>query len=138
MPSAPDMNATTRLATYLRKNMHKRTLGYMLTHEYTPQSLSNFGLRALKRRDRTIAGALLAASDRMSAHNPGDELVINVVRLSRTDDQESDSYLVNGLEEVEPYLLIASPTLVFIPLMYFASNTSHPCPVTDSLICAGV
>jgi hypothetical protein len=112
MPSAPDMAATTRLAAALRRHMHNRTLGYMLTHAYTPQSLSNFGLRALKRRDRTIAGALLAASEMMKARNPGDELVINVARLSRTNDQETDSFWEVELEEVR-FPLLFNHALMF-------------------------
>ena len=101
LPPAPDMEASSRLVEILKREMLNRTLGYMLTHQYTRQTLSNFGLRALKRRDRTIAGALLAASAMMSADSPGDELVIQIARASQTF---SGSEPKIDFEEVQPPL----------------------------------
>ena len=116
-PSAPDMEATSRLAAFLEQNMHNRTLGYLLTHQYTQQSLSNLGLRALKRRDRTIAGALLAASTMMRAGSPGNELVINIARMSQTNDRDCDFNPEIEFEEVGSPLPAVAITMI-PPLTY--------------------
>ena len=88
-PSAPDMSAPQRLADALRKFLGSRTFGYMLTHEYTRQTLTALGLRGLKLRDRAVAGTVLAASTLMRAQGgPGDELVLHIAKAARDTPDE--------------------------------------------------
>ena len=71
------------LADCLTEELGDRTLGALLTHEYTKQSLANFGIRALKHSDRALAGAILGASELMKARRLGDELVLHIAKAYR-------------------------------------------------------
>ena len=85
-------NAEHQLAQYLKEHLGDRTLGALLTHGYTHQSLGNLGLMALKHHDRAIAGTLLAASALLKAGRTGDELVLHIAKANRLaiDDEEED------------------------------------------------
>ncbi len=63
---------------HLQEHPGNRTLGALLTHGYTMQSLGDLGLQALRHHDRAIAGTLLAASALLKAGRPGVELVLHI------------------------------------------------------------
>ena len=77
-PSLPDASQAQRLAAHLR-GMGNRTLGFLLTHEYTFWSLSENGAKALKGHDATIARMLCAAGKLMAQHDPLDALEFCIV-----------------------------------------------------------
>ena len=78
-----DASIVHQLAQYLKENLGNRTLGALLTHRYTKQSLGDLGILALKHQDRAIAGTLLAASDLLKSSRPGDELVLHIAKAHR-------------------------------------------------------
>ena len=82
-PFALGDSVVRELADCLTEELGDRTLGALLTHEYTKQSLANFGIRALKHSDRALAGAILGASELMKARRLGDELVLHIAKAYR-------------------------------------------------------
>ena len=89
-PSTPGDSAVQKLADCLKEHLGNRRMGVLLTHEYTKQSLGNFGIRALKLRDRAIAGTLLAASELMKSSRPDDELELLIAKAYRLANDETD------------------------------------------------
>ena len=97
-----DANLVHQLAQHLKEHLGDKTLGALLTHQYTTQALGNSGILALKNHDRAIAGTLLAASELLGASRPGDGLVLHIAKAYRlltyfADDEDSEQAPTIGL-----------------------------------------
>ena len=86
----------------------------MLSHQYTPASLSQLGCAALKGRDRAIADALLTAGELLRNSSPGDELDLRIARAERLESDRDAGRrrlgLNGGMFCVEGSLLRSQPT----------------------------
>lgn len=97
--AAPSANAVdlAEVTTALKEHAEENSAGdwhlaFMLEHEYTSQSMSEYGTAALKGADRRNAGALSVAAETLGIG----ELDFVLCRLKRVDDSR-------GEEEVLPF-----------------------------------
>jgi predicted 2-oxoglutarate/Fe(II)-dependent dioxygenase YbiX len=92
-PSPPSLETALLLKEPLKKA--ERCLGWILEHEYTPASLSKYGILALKGADRAVADSLVTAGELMRLDDPSLSLSVHLAQ-ARRDDQD-----VAGDEEAQ-------------------------------------
>ena len=108
-PTPAALSSTTlgrRLANMFEEGFHANNVPVPmcvhLEHQYTEDSLSHLGIRALKGRDRATADALLAAGNMLAQKDRGNELSICIAACSQKREEELDE---NGsIEDLDQLL----------------------------------
>ena len=86
-PPAPSIETALQLKEPLKKV--KRCVGWILEHQYTPASLSKYGLLALKGKDRVIAASLVTAGELIKQEDPSFVSTVHIVQAQRDDHDEA-------------------------------------------------
>jgi len=83
-PSPPSIETALLLKEPIKKA--ERCIGWILEHQYTPASLSRYGLLALKGADRVVADAVATAGELIRQEDPSLALAVHLVQAKRDDD----------------------------------------------------